>query len=298
MFEFFYALPSHNRAGDYRHMRVSPSTGAIGADVTELDLTQLGDEGFAELRQAVLAHKVVFIREQSLSIADLEAVTLRFGEFGREPYVQGMADHPHVVHVCKEANEKTPVVFGGAWHSDWSFQERPPAFTLLYGHDVPPFGGDTLYANLQLAYEWLSPKLKAQLEGLNAIHSPEQAYGANARHNEMIENMTILYGSDASHEVRNHPLVIRHPETGHKILYVNPAYTTGIVGMRPAESQPLLDYLFHVAQQPPFTCRMRWTPGTLAIWDNRSTWHCPISDYHGMRREMFRTTVVGDVPTR
>lgn len=297
MFEFFYALPSQNRAADYRHFSIVPATGAIGADVTGIDLTQLGEEGYAELRQALLAHKVLFIRDQSLSVEDLEAVTLRFGEFGREPYVVGMPEHPHVVRVLKEANERTPVVFGGAWHTDWSFQERPPAFTLLYGHDIPPFGGDTLYANLALAYEWLSPKLRAQLETLDAIHSPERAYGAEAKHNDLMENMAVRYGSHDG-EVRSHPLVTRHPETGKKVLFVNPAYTSGIKGMRPAESQPLLDYLFGIATQPAFTCRMRWTQGTLAIWDNRSTWHYPVSDYHGMRREMFRTTVVGDVPSR
>lgn len=143
MSEFIYTLPSHNRAASYSHIRVTPTTGAIGADVENLDLTRLSDEGFAELRQALLAHKVIFIRDQALSVADLERVTQHLGEFGREPYVTCMADHPHVVHVVKEASEKAPFVFGGAWHTDWTFQERPPAFTLLYGHDIPPYGGDT-----------------------------------------------------------------------------------------------------------------------------------------------------------
>lgn len=298
MSEFIYALPSQNRAASYNSFRVSPTTGAIGADVEGLDLNQLSEAGFAELRQALLTHKVLFIRGQQLNVTELERVTQQFGDFGREPYVKCMDDHPHVVHVVKEASEKTPFVFGGAWHTDWTFQERPPAFTLLYGHDIPPYGGDTCFANMALAYEWLSPGMQALLENLDALHSPERAYGVNAGHNALLENMAINYGADTSQEMRSHPLVVRHPETGKKVLFVNPGYTVGIQGLRSEEAKPLLDYLFEVAVSPAFTCRMRWQPGTLAIWDNRSTWHLPISDYHGMRREMFRTTVVGEVPSR
>ncbi|UVM58538.1 TauD/TfdA family dioxygenase [Pseudomonas sp. B21-012] len=298
MSEFIYCHPDHNRAADYRHLRVLPSTGALGADVEGLDLNRLEDAGWVELRQALLAHKVLFIREQNLRIADLERVTRQFGEFGREPYVTTMVDHPHVVHVVKEADEKAPFVFGGAWHSDWTFQQRPPAYTLLYGHDIPPYGGDTCYANLALAYQWLSAGMQALLDTLDALHSPERAYGVGANHNALLENMAIHYGSDTSQDMRSHPLVTRHPQTGEKVLFINPAYTVGIQGLRSEEARPLLDYLFNLASAPAFTCRMRWRQGTLAIWDNRSTWHLPIADYHGMRREMFRTTVAGDVPRR
>ena len=211
MSEFIYTLPSHNCAASYKNIRVTPTTGAIGADVEDLDLTRLSDEGFVELRQALLAHKVIFIRDQALSVSDLERVTQHLGEFGREPYVICMEDHPHVVHVVKEADEKAPFVFGGAWHTDWTFQERPPAFTLLYGQDIPPYGGDTCYANLALAYEWLSPGMQALLENLDAVHSPEIAYGVNAKHNALLENMAINYGSDTSNDERSHPLVTRHP---------------------------------------------------------------------------------------
>lgn len=297
MSEFFYALASNNRAQAYRHLRVLPVAGSLGADVTGVNLNELGSDGFAELRAALLNHQVLFIRDQQLSVAQLEAVTQRFGAFGREPFVQTMAEHPHVIHVLKEADEKAPFVFGGAWHTDWSFQERPPAFTLLYGVDVPEYGGDTLYASLCQAYDWLSPKMQELLSGLNAIHSPERGYGPAARHNDLLENMAVRYGN-VDDEVRVHPLITRHPETGRQVLYVNPTYTVGIEGLTPAESQPLLSYLFQLPTAPAFTCRMRWTPGTLAIWDNRSTWHNPVADYHGARREMYRTTVVGGVPSR
>lgn len=298
MNEFIYTLPDSNPLTHYEHFRALPATGALGADVEDIDLRTLSAEGYAELRQALLLHKVLFIRGQALSVSDLENVTEQFGEFGLEPYVTCMQEHPHVVHVVKEATEKAPFVFGGAWHTDWTFQERPPAFTLLYGHDVPPYGGDTCFANLALAYEWLSPGMQTLLEGLVARHSPERAYGTNANHNALLENMQIRYGQDTSDEARTHPLIIRHPETGKKVLFINPAYTCGIEELRDAEAQPLLNYLFNLVVSPAFTCRMKWRPGTLAIWDNRSTWHMPVSDYHGMRREMFRTTVRGEKPSR
>jgi taurine dioxygenase len=297
MTEFFYALASHNRARDYQHIQVVPVAGSLGADVTGVDLNRLNTAGFAELRTALLDHQVLFIREQQLSVAQLEAVTLQFGGFGREPFVQTMAEHPHVIHVLKEADEKAPFVFGGAWHTDWSFQARPPAFTLLYGADIPAFGGDTLYANLCQAYDWLSPKMQELLAGLNALHSPERGYGPSARHNDLLENMHVRYGN-VDDELRAHPLITRHPETGRKVLFVNPTYTVGIEGLSAAEAQPLLSYLFNLPTAPAFTCRMRWSKGTLAIWDNRCTWHQPIADYHGARREMYRTTVVGEAPSR
>ena len=296
--EFFYTTAKNNQARSSNHFRTVPVAGSLGADIYDIDLNNLSDAGQADLRQALMDHGVLFIRDQNLSVEQLEAVTLRFGKFGKEPYVQPMADHPHVVHVLKEAGEGSPFVFGGAWHSDWSFQERPPAFTLLYGQDVPESGGDTLFNNMYLACEWLSPTLRNLLRQLDGIHTPEFGYGPKAVHNAGIENMQIRFGENVDEDVRTHPMIIRHPETGREVLFANPAYTLGIAGMKPEESRPLLDYLFSVAAAPAFTCRMRWTPGTLAIWDNRCVWHQPISDYFGKRREMFRTTVVGEKPSR
>lgn len=296
--EFFYTTARNNRVRADSPLDIRPVAGSLGAEVFGLDLRDADENKQPALRQALLDHQVLFIRQQSLSVGDLERVTLRFGEFGIEPYVKPMPDHPHVVHVRKEASEATPVVFGGAWHSDWSFQETPPAFTLLYGHDVPEVGGDTLYSNMYLACEWLSPALRTMLRSLNGVHSPEFGYGPNSRHNAGLESMQILWGENVDEQVRCHPLITRHPETGREVMFANPAYTLGIEGMKPEESRPILDYLFSVATAPAFTCRMRWTPGTLAIWDNRCVWHQPVSDYFGTRREMFRTTVKGGVPER
>ncbi|MGY8809395.1 MAG: TauD/TfdA dioxygenase family protein [Pseudomonadales bacterium] len=296
--EFFYTHARNNQARSSEHFSVSPVAGSLGADIHDIDLNNLSEPGQAALRQALMDHCVLFIRDQDLSVEQLETVTQRFGQFGVEPYVKPMPDHPHVVHVVKEASEQTPVVFGGAWHSDWSFQEQPPAFTLLYGKDVPASGGDTLFNNMYLACEWLSDTLRDTLHGLDGIHSPEFGYGPNAKHNAGLESMKIVFGESVEHDVRSHPLITRHPETGRDVLFANPVYTLGIAGMKSEESRPILDYLFSVAQAPAFTCRMRWTPGTLAIWDNRCVWHQPISDYFGARREMFRTTVVGEKPLR
>lgn len=293
--EFFSTTAAENAARAYRHLRVRPLTGALGAEVTGLDLRTLDDETFAELHAAALDHGVLCIRGQALGFPELEAFTERWGPFGDDPFVGGLPEHPHVVRVLKEADEKHPLVFGGAWHSDWSFQRTPPAWTLLYGHDVPAYGGDTLFANAALAWEWLSPTFRELLAPLVAQHSPQRAYGAAARHNELVEHMDIRYG-EAAHLVGEHPLVRVHPDTGRPALFVNPGYTTGIRGMRAEEAELLLGHLFRVITNPAFQCRVRWEPGTLTLWDNRWVLHNPVADYHGVRRELFRTTVAGEVP--
>ena len=176
-----------------------------------------------------------------------------------------------------------------------SFQARPPAFTILYGHDVPDHGGDTLWANLYLAADHLSPGLRSTLAGLQAVHSPQKAYGAQATHNDLVENMQILYG-EAAHQRRAQPILRRHPDSERTALFVNWGYTESIDGWWPAESQALLDHLFDVSTNPVYTCRFRWRPGSLAVWDNRCTLHDPMSDYAGTRREMWRLTIEGEEP--
>lgn len=291
---------ANNAAADYDHIEVRPLTGALGAEVSgpggaPLDARHLDDATWAEVRRASVDHLVVFLRDQRFDLDSFQAFGERWGPFGDDPFVAGLASHPHIVKVVKEADEKVPLVFGGAWHSDWSFQETPPAFTILYGHDVPEHGGDTLWSNLYLAADHLSPGLRATLGGLRAVHSPQKAYGAQASHNELVENMDILYG-EAAHQKRAQPILRRHPDSGRTALYVNWGYTESIDGWWPAEGQPLLDHLFEVATNPVYTCRFRWEPGSVAIWDNRCTLHNPISDYAGRRREMWRLTIRGEEP--
>lgn len=291
---------ANNAARRYEHIEVRPLAGALGAEVfgpggTHLDVAALGDDALAEVRQASVDHLVVFFRDQSLDLDSFSSFASTWGPYGDDPFVEGLESHPHVVKVVKEADEKVPLVFGGAWHSDWSFQAEPPAFTILYGHDVPDHGGDTLWANLYLAAQHLSPGLRATLAGLRAVHSPQKAYGAQATHNELVEHMSIRYGEDA-HLRRAQPILREHPDSGRTALFVNWGYTESIEGWWPDESRALLDHLFEVSQHPAYTCRFRWAPGSIAVWDNRCTLHNPIADYAGQRREMWRITVRGEEP--
>ncbi len=290
---------ANNRVGEYTRIAVRPMAGSMGAEISgvdgPLDVRALDDEEMAEIRRANDDHLVVFFRDQALTPAELETFTARWGEFGDDPYLTGMTDHPHVVRVVKEADESVPLVFGGAWHSDWSFQPTPPAYTILYGVDVPDHGGDTLWANMYLATEYTSETLRSILRTLDAVHSPSMGYGPGATHNELIENMDIAYG-EAGTSTHRHPLIRRHPRTGRETLFVNPVYTVGIDGMRQEEAAAILSQLYAVATDPVHLCRFRWEPGSLAVWDNRCTMHLPLSDYHGVRREMWRTTVTGEVP--
>lgn len=297
---FFATDTANNAAGDYDHIEVRPLTGALGAELfgkdgAPLDCADLTDEIFAEIRRASVEHLVVFFRDQSFDLDGFVEFGSRWGTFGDDPFVAGLESHPNVVKVRKEADEKHPLVFGGAWHSDWSFQERPPAFTILYGHDVPDHGGDTLWANMYLAADHLSPGLRSTLAGLRAVHSPQKAYGAQATHNELVENMDILYGEKANQR-RAQPILRRHPDSDRSALYVNWGYTESVEGWWPDESAALLDRLFEVSTNPVYTCRFRWAPGSIAVWDNRCTLHNPISDYAGTRREMWRLTIEGEEP--
>ena len=297
---FFATDAANNAAADYEHIEVRPLTGALGAEIlgpagAALDVRDVDDEVFAEIRRAAVDHLVVFLRDQTFDLDSFQAFGTRWGPFGEDPFVAGLDSHPHIVKVLKEADEKHPLVFGGAWHSDWSFQQAPPAFTILYGHDVPAHGGDTLWANLYLAADHISPGLRATLAGLRAVHSPRMAYGAQASHNELVENMDISYGP-AAHEKRAQPILREHPDSRRSALYVNWGYTESIDGWWPNESQALLDHLFDVATNPVYTCRFRWRPGSVAVWDNRCTLHNPITDYAGQRREMWRLTIAGEEP--
>lgn len=286
-----------NAPRQYDHIRVQPISGALGAEIEGVDVRDLSDAAFVEIRQALADHVAIFILGQDLSIEDQERFTLRFGTFGADPFVEGMPDHPHVLHVRKEADEMAPFVFGGAWHSDWSFLKTPPAYTMLFAKEIPPFGGDTLFASAYLAYESLTDEFRRVLLSLTALHSAERGYGEAMKPIQALaENMTIRTGGELSRRIQEHPLVRSHPVTMRKALYVNPVYTVGIKGMDQEESQPILDFLARHMTHENFTCRFRWSQGAIAMWDNRCALHLPVSDYLGFRREMFRTTVAGERP--
>jgi len=275
---------------------VQPVAGALGATVRGLDLTKVVErEELDGIRQALADHLVVFLPEQDLSLDDLERITDLLGGRDVTPFVHPLEDRPYVIRVVKEPGDA--INFANAWHTDLSYLTAPPSYTLLHAWDVPDHGGDTVWSNQYLAYESLSRGLKSTLAGMKAVHSAGMAYGTGGLLDKAksLTSMAIAPSPDA-YEEQAHPAVIAHPVTHRSALYVNPIYTTRFQGWTQAESQPLLEYLYRHAANENFTCRLRWDVHTLAIWDNRCTMHNALNDYSGVRREMFRTSVKGQVP--
>lgn len=284
---------------DYKHVEVKPYASALGAEVLGVDLANLSQEEIQEIKWALADHSVVFFRDQDWGVEDQERFTQNFGEFGFDPFVDGIEGHPNVLRLLKEANEKTGVVFGAVWHSDWTFQEQPPSFTILSGKDVPPYGGDTLFASLYNAYDSLSPSMQKLCESLNVIHSASASYGQQNKEliGSVIENMDVKTGGEHAQKMVTHPMVTVHPVTGRKVLYISGTYTVGIEGMYEDEFRHFISFLQEkVVQDPLNMVRFRWRPGSVAMWDNRCTQHYPMSDYKGLRREMYRTIVAGGRP--
>jgi taurine dioxygenase len=274
-------------------LEVRPLASALGAEIFGVDLAGRLDEGMIEeLRAALLEHVVIFFRDQELAPPQLLALAERFGEVVEYPLVKGLPECPLVLPVIKEPHER--VNFGGIWHSDTAYLERPVLGTLLYALETPPVGGDTMFASTYLAYEALSEGMQRLLGSLQAVNVAGKAITLKTR-----EAMHSKRGTAVDPEATSavHPVVRTHPETGRKSLYVNLAHTLRFADMTEEESAPLLDYLFAHQIKPEFTCRFRWRPGSLAFWDNRASLHYPLNDYHGHRRVMHRVTLVGDRPT-
>jgi len=283
----------------YRKIDVQPLSGALGAEIGGVDLSrQIDDETFAEIRRAHGEFHVIFFRDQVITPEQHRAFGARFGEFDIHPFAAGLDDYPEVLPVVKEANDAGGN-FGGAWHSDVTFNERPPLGSILYARDVPDHGGDTLFANMCLAYETLSAGMKAMLEGLTAMHSAARPYGLGndpiKRNGALSKSMTVRMGKDAE-ATMEHPVIRTIPETGRRALFVNGVFTLNFTGWTEAESQPLLDFLYAHARRPEHTCRFRWRKGSVAFWDNRCSQHFALNDYHGQRREMHRVTIIGERP--
>jgi taurine dioxygenase len=271
---------------------IRPLSGALGAEILGIDLAHdVSDDTIAAIRAAWLEHLVVFFRDQQLEPAQLLALAKRFGEPVEYPFVKGLDGFPQITPVIKLAHEK--VNFGGLWHSDTAYLEKPPMATMLVARETPPRGGDTLFANMYLAYETLSDGLRRVLDGLIVVNSSAKADVTKTREDRVKDSGT----TEAKREfVAEHPVVRTHPETGRKALYANGGHALRFKDMTVEESAPLLNYLFAHATRPEFTCRFRWEPGSIALWDNRCTQHNPVNDYHGHRRVMHRVTLAGDVP--
>ena len=263
--------------------------GALGAEISGVDLSEpQNDKTIAAIRQALVEYQVVFFRDQDLTPAQQAAFGTRFGPLNIHPYVSGMAGQPEVMEIIKVPSDRTN--FGGGWHSDMSFLQTPAIGSILYALELPAFGGDTLFSSQAAAFEALSPGLQATLEGLNAVHSAAREYSAQGPSAQKRSSMTVAEADGYVGEYI-HPMVLVHPETGRKALYVNPAFTMKIEGWKTKESKALLDYLFEHCRFEGFTCRFTWQKGSVAFWDNRSVWHFALNDYPGQRRHMRRVTV-------
>ena len=273
-------------------LEIKKIAGALGAEVHGVDLTApLPVDMAAEIRAALLEHLVIFFRDQHLTVAQFLVFARTLGKPIEYPLIKGLPDYPDVIEVTKLEHEKAN--FGGIWHSDTTYLEHPPMGSMLLAREVPPAGGDTLFANQYLAYETLSIGLRRMLDGMVAVSSSAKADATKTREDRV--NQTGR--EDARKEyLAEHPAVRTHPETGRKALYVNVAHTVRFKDMTAEESAPLLDHLFRHQTRPEFTCRFQWRVGSLAFWDNRCTQHNPVNDYHGYRRVMHRITLAGDKP--
>lgn len=273
--------------------RISPSGQACGATVTGLDLSQPLDRiTVGTIRAAWLAHHVLAFPDQVLDDDDLERFTRYFGAFGEDPFIAPIPGRSHVIAVERRADERSPL-FAENWHTDWSFQVKPPAGTCLYGIEIPPVGGDTLFANQHAALEAMGPALRARIDGRVAIHSARRAYapdGMYGKSDAKDRSMVIRPSKDAE-KTQRHPLVRRHSETGREGLFGCFGYIVGLEGMDDAESMPLLMELYQWQTREVFQYRHRWQPRMLVMWDNRSVLHAATGGYAGHRRLLHRTTI-------
>lgn len=276
----------------------APVSGWIGAEMS-LDLSKpFDEEARTALNDALDRHLVLFFRDQNLDRASLKRLTEVFAPLCRVPYVKPSEEDPDIIAVRKEASETKIANFGGNWHSDFSFLERPPGGSVLYALEIPPYGGDTLWANQVAAYELLPDDLKAQVDGRNAIHigAPYGVKAAPPKDMKLSPSIEMTRGDPEADKPCLHPIVRTHPRSGRKALFVNPIYTVGVEGMDEAEGRRLLSALYRHATRPELTCRFRWSKGAVAIWDNRMTMHYAINDYDGFKRLLWRTTFEGERP--
>ena len=297
-----------NHASHYQHIEARPLAAAMGAEICGVDAARMTDAQFAEVRHALFRHKMLYLRAQKLSHADHEAFSLHFGPFAEDAYTQGVPGHRNVHPLIKEADDASKMVFGSGWHTDSPFLSEPPSITILHSIQIPPFGGDTTWANSALAYAMLSDTYRHMIDGLRVQFSMRDVL-KSAQESVQVGDSPIgrlaatrnaeRLSEDLLRKIRGnaHPLVRTHPVTGEKALYVDPSYGIGIEGMLPEESAPILHFLAEHLTQPAFTCRLRWEPNMLVMWDNRLCVHQAYNDYQGYRREMYRTTVQGERPS-
>ena len=268
-------------------VEILPLIGGCGAEIRGVNVAQMDEQTFAEVRRALLDHGVIYFRSQELTPHQQVAFARRWGDIHTHPYLRTLPDHPEIIEIVKEPEDKAG--FGDAWHTDQIFTPTPAMATMLYAKVVPPTGGDTMFSSLKRAYEALSPGMQKLLQGLRTCNLYDKG---KPRAGKMAAKVT---GTEKPAEPAIHPLIREHPETGEPVLYINDVNTTRrFDGFSEEESRPLLEFLLTLATRSEFTCRVRWEPGTLGIWDNRSMLHKALNDYHGHRRVMHRITIKGE----
>src|SRR5258708_6629688 len=268
-----------------------PTSGAVGAEIFGLDLSNgLDDSDVSELRAALNKYGVIFFRDQTISPEQQIAFAERFGTININRFFKAAPGYPQIAEVRKEPTQKTNI--GGGWHTDHSYDQIPALGSILLAREVPPRGGDTMFASMGLAYEALSDGLKKTLGSLRAVHSSRHVFGAKSLQSSP-DRQGRLVNPELATQDAVHPVVISHPETGRPTLYVNSNFTTHFEGWTERESKPLLEFLYGHASRPEFQTRFTWEEGSIAFWDNRATWHYALNDYQGERRLMHRITIEG-----
>ncbi len=296
-----------NSAKPSNLIEVRPLAAAMGAEICGVDVPNMSDEQFAEVQGALFRHKMIYFRGQKLTHADHEVFSLRFGPFAEDAYTSGVPGHRNVHPLIKEADDQSKHVFGEGWHTDSPFLPQPPSITILRSIQIPPYGGDTIWCNSALAYDLLSDTYKQMIAGLKVHFSMRDVLKSVQENSETRDSpMGKLAATKGAAQLSDdllrkikgnaHPLVRTHPVSGEKALYVDASYAVGIDGMTEEESRPILGFLAEHLVQHAFTCRLRWEPDMLVAWDNRLCVHQAFNDYQGFRREMYRTTVVGETP--
>ncbi len=282
---------------------------AMGAEIVGVDIKALTDDQFADVQHALFHHKMIYLRNQTtLSHADHESFSLRFGPFAEDAYTSGVPGHRDVHPLIKEADDSSTMVFGEGWHTDSPFLPQPPSITILRSIEIPPYGGDTTFANAALAFRMLSETYQALVGALRVRFSLRDVLASVHQAVEIGDSPigrlaatrdAASLPDDLRRKIRGsvHPMVRTHPLTGEKALYVDPSYAIGIEGMSPEESAPILGFLSEHLVQPAFSCRLRWETNMVVVWDNRLCVHQAYNDYQGYRREMYRTTVAGESPS-
>ncbi|MDR3510940.1 MAG: TauD/TfdA family dioxygenase [Caulobacteraceae bacterium] len=267
----------------YEALTVRPVTPRIGAEVFGVDLTRpLSNRQTEELKNALADHLVLFFRDQPIDHESHKTLGRSFGELAIHSGVSGLPEHPEIVAIHADANSK--YVAGENWHSDLTCNAEPPMGSILYLHTAPDYGGDTLFSSMYAAYEALSPRMKAYLEGLTAVHDGDHVY------------KPLFPDVDRKYPCSTHPVVRTHPVTGRKLIFVNSSYTTRIVEVPKEESNAILAFLYDHVKNPNFQVRFRWKPHSIAFWDNRCTQHLATWDYFPQTRSGYRVTVAGDKP--